>query len=71
MGQLEHIQEKQAEKIAKLKQNAFNTDKFVNKKKETTNKTISMLTSELNIIRTSLEETKQREKQVKPRSING
>jgi hypothetical protein len=64
VGQLEKIKAKQADKISQLKEDVRNTDKSLHKKKETANKTISALTTELNLIKAALEETRIREKQV-------
>lgn len=61
--QLERVNKKQAEKIAKLKSNV-QVDPTLLKNNESANKIILSLNSELNMAKTLLEETRAREKQV-------
>lgn len=61
--QLERVNKKQAEKIAKLKSNT-QVNPTVLKNDESANKIILSLNSELNMAKTLLEETRAREKQV-------
>ena len=65
IGQLEHVNEKQARKIAGLHGEVENTGQTLAEKRQTANNTIHALSSELRTTKGALGEISKRERQVK------
>ena len=65
VGQLERVRQKQAKKIATLKEDFTVKDSEISMKKQSINNTIQALSSELKTTKAALDEITKRERQVK------
>lgn len=65
VGQLERVRQKQAKKLANLKEEFSQKDNEISIKKQSINNTIQALSSELKTTKAALDEVTKRERQVR------